>query len=589
MLTEVDLPSAWEITTPQAPGSRRFKRVGSALELEIEPLRLRMTNDAFEDASIAGATSPARIRVAARARRRTHDGWSYEAISATIVDGSHVVEERVVALFEFLHHVCSIRIRAHEPGVLELYIAELDAILDSARPAWSGDAVALVDLWREPSIVCSRRDDVLSFAELSGIPLSLPDAFATGWSVDDPRVDFGRVVTRVPRFVFQPHHIDDVVNALRFLRDARIPVVVRGAAYSVGGQTLSDHAVIDLRYLNRIVRDEPDKQRVTVGGGCTWLALVDHLRPQRRRPVSLVDCAKATVGGVLAVGGVGDAAHTDGLCTDHVTDMVIITPDGEVHHVGPDDELFRFTLGGRGQLGIIAAATLRTVTRSLERQTRRLAWRSLDAFVHDAEIIATHRLFDTMRSWLERGIDGQLGVIAEVTCDDDVSHETALAQLDVTVASKIEPIDSYTRFVAERRRDSVTACPSLELLLPLPHGIALVERLANADVMSKIPYAPTLGLVRASSLPLAPLPSGGTFALAIAFRPEVPLADAPTTLDAMRALARTALAAGAKIQLGSIDLETPNLLDAQFGNALARFLALKDELDPRRLFARWSL
>src|SRR5262249_19128928 len=147
-------------------------------------------------------------------------------------------------------------------------------------------------------------------------------------------------------------------------RDAGIPYAVRGAGHSSGGQSLIEGgAVLDTRRLDRIVADDPARETITVEGGLWWLALARHLMPQGRRPRSITANLRSTVAGTLAVGGFGDAAHVDGLQISHVDRLTLVTPDGRVHALGPDDELFRLSLAGRGQLGVIADATLQTSRR----------------------------------------------------------------------------------------------------------------------------------------------------------------------------------------------------------------------------------
>ena len=65
--------------------------------------------------------------------------------------------------------------------------------------------------------------------------------------------DFGRVDHREPAVVVQPHGEADVIETLAACRERGVPLVVRGAGHSCGGQTLLEGGVV---LWNRA--DEPD-------------------------------------------------------------------------------------------------------------------------------------------------------------------------------------------------------------------------------------------------------------------------------------------------------------------------------------------
>ncbi|MBO0846851.1 MAG: FAD-binding oxidoreductase, partial [Nocardioides sp.] len=70
-----------------------------------------------------------------------------------------------------------------------------------------------------------------------------------------------------------------------------------------------------------------------------------------------------TVGGAIACDVHGKSHHRVGTFGAHVRYADLVTPDGETHRIGPEDEpeLFWATLGGMGLTGVVTSAALRTI------------------------------------------------------------------------------------------------------------------------------------------------------------------------------------------------------------------------------------
>lgn len=70
----------------------------------------------------------------------------------------------------------------------------------------------------------------------------------------------------------------------------------------------------------------------------------------------------ATVGGAIAMDVHGKNHHGHGSFGQHVTQLTLVTPDG-TQSLAPDSPLFRATLGGIGQTGIVTRATIQLLRR----------------------------------------------------------------------------------------------------------------------------------------------------------------------------------------------------------------------------------
>jgi cytokinin dehydrogenase len=431
---------------------------------------------------------------------------------------------------------------------------------------------------------------VRAWATSQDVRTTAPDEFPTGDFRTDPRIDFGRYVRRTPGLMLHPNDATQLAACMRQLGIEGIPFTTRAGAHSSGGQVLIEGGVvIDLRALNRVLADDPELQTVTVEGGARWLDVIEYLAPLGRRPPVLTDNSRSTVGGTLAVGGFGSSSHRHGLQVQQVRALTVITLDGERHVVRPGDDLYAYTLCGRGQLGVIADATLTTVSRPWTLRGRMLGWRSIVNFMDSATRVLEHGYFDFFRAMMmwEPGlpvmaVSGDLGEtltpIEEVRPDD----ATPLEEVDLLGPAREDHFDKW-KFTS----------PALELLLPLPDGLMtfrrIVDRIIEAGLHVYMPRGSSLMVLRRpQGLPLAPFPDSD-LALLIALRLEISPEDAPSILPALRDIGNEAMKDGARCYLISLELETADFLERQFGDALPAFRALKDRYDPKRLLNPWHL
>ena len=132
----------------------------------------------------------------------------------------------------------------------------------------------------------------------------------------------------------RPASADDVASAIRrAARDGR-RVAARGCGHSVFGRSqVDDGIVLDMREL-RAVHDVRD-DRVVAGAGASWREVVAATLPLGLIPPVLPDHLGPSVGGTLAVGGVGAGTARLGLVTDNVLDIDVVTGAGETVTCSP--------------------------------------------------------------------------------------------------------------------------------------------------------------------------------------------------------------------------------------------------------------
>ncbi|MBV8606833.1 MAG: FAD-binding oxidoreductase, partial [Singulisphaera sp.] len=146
-----------------------------------------------------------------------------------------------------------------------------------------------------------------------------------------------------PLGVVVPRTAADVVAAVRIAAEEGAPVLPRGAATSLSGQTVGPAVVLDFsKYLNRIGVVDRDRMTVRVEPGVVLDRLNAHLKPLGLMfgpDVSTSD--RATIGGMIGNNSAGARSLRYGKTVDHVRAVDVVLSDGTPATLGPlaEDEL----------------------------------------------------------------------------------------------------------------------------------------------------------------------------------------------------------------------------------------------------------
>jgi FAD binding domain/Berberine and berberine like len=165
---------------------------------------------------------------------------------------------------------------------------------------------------------------------------------------------------RRPEAIARCRDTSDVVAALRFAREAQIPVSVRGGGHGVSGSAAVDHGLMIDLSLMRAVSVDPVRQTVWVQGGATWGG-VDHASQLFGLAVPGGFVSTTGVGGFTLGGGIAWTSRGLGLACDALEEVEVVLADGRVVRASSSShpDLFWALRGGGGNFGIATSFLFR--------------------------------------------------------------------------------------------------------------------------------------------------------------------------------------------------------------------------------------
>lgn len=176
-------------------------------------------------------------------------------------------------------------------------------------------------------------------------------------------------------FALRARNATDVAAAVRFAREHRLRLVVKGGGHSYQGTSNApDSLLVWTRAMNAVtVHDafvatgcagtQPPTTAVTVEAGAMWIDAYDAVTTRAGRYVQGGGCATVGVAGLIQSGGFGSFSKRFGTAAGGLLEAEIVTADGIVRTVNActePDLFWALKGGGGGSFGVVTKVTLRT-------------------------------------------------------------------------------------------------------------------------------------------------------------------------------------------------------------------------------------
>jgi len=170
---------------------------------------------------------------------------------------------------------------------------------------------------------------------------------------DEARKIHNGMIERRPTLIARCAGVADVITSIRFARDQRLLVSVRGGGHSIPGFSVCDGGLmIDLSRM-RGVRVDAARETVRAEGGVTW-GDFDH-ETQAFGLATTGGVARPTgIAGLTLGGGHGFLMRKHGLACDNLLSVDLVTAEGHLLTASADEhaDLFWGLRGGGGNFGI---------------------------------------------------------------------------------------------------------------------------------------------------------------------------------------------------------------------------------------------
>jgi FAD/FMN-containing dehydrogenase len=168
------------------------------------------------------------------------------------------------------------------------------------------------------------------------------------------------MVARKPAAVVRAGNTKDVVTALGFAREHRLPLSVRGGGHNVAGTALCDDGIaIDLSGMRQVTVD-PQRRTARAQGGAT-LGDLDRATQQHHLAAPVGVVSRTGVAGLTLHGGLGFLTRKHGLACDNLIAAEVVTADGRVVQTSESEnaDLLWALRGGGGNFGVVTALEFR--------------------------------------------------------------------------------------------------------------------------------------------------------------------------------------------------------------------------------------
>lgn len=391
---------------------------------------------------------------------------------------------------------------------------------------------------------------------------------------------------------------------LALARSEALPLAIRGAGHSSGGQTNGASGIV-LDHAPAGEHIELGEDFVDAPGHWTWSRVESELRAVGRDLVVATSSLDTTVGGTLSVGGFGIRSVRWGPQVDQVRAMRLICATGDSVWCSPtkNSDLFHSALTGLGQVGIIDRVRMATRER------------------HDylAGITCQHENFSELASYLvpivERGssLDYCAALAKQGTIESFVAR---CHRSDAEARQHLDELPTFGLATAQRAVIPTERFEVSERAMPLERWrscrnlwcdycfdaeaflrfAAFVDATLGTSIREHLAYVMSIAPRRGVPLALDMRPSSDRHVYSIGLFYSVPGDDAPAVRRAREChvLALDAcIALGGRPYLYGLWGGAGGLAAAQlkaiYGSTYERLSRVRRRVDPLAILNRWAL
>jgi FAD/FMN-containing dehydrogenase len=177
---------------------------------------------------------------------------------------------------------------------------------------------------------------------------------------DAARRIWNGMVDRHPAVIVRASNAQDVRHAVRFAREHRMLLSVRGGGHHIAGNSIAEGGLVIDQSGLRTVRIDPDRRVAQVAPGAL---LGDFDREAQAFGLATPLGINSTTGvaGLTLGGGFGWLTRKHGMTIDNLLSADIVTADGRQRVVSPRQEpdLFWAIRGGGGNFGVVTSFEFR--------------------------------------------------------------------------------------------------------------------------------------------------------------------------------------------------------------------------------------
>lgn len=152
----------------------------------------------------------------------------------------------------------------------------------------------------------------------------------------------------------------DVSRAVRFAAERNLRLAVRGGGHSLPGKSVCEKGlVVDLSAMQAVQVDAESRTARVQGGAL--LGQLDEASLAQHLVTTTGVVSHTGVGGFTLGGGMGRTDRVHGLAVDNVLGATLVTADGQVRKLGPDQhpDLYWAIRGGGGNFGVVTGFVYR--------------------------------------------------------------------------------------------------------------------------------------------------------------------------------------------------------------------------------------